>query len=389
MQIRTKLVIAVLAAMTMVAVAAATIIRVASERNILLLAEGAVTSAEGSFKAIERADVEKLTAALSAIVADPRYRAPFERRDRDALLALARPLFDELKRDHGVTHWYFHLPDRSCFLRVHHPPQFGDAVDRPTLALAAETRKVVAGKELGKTAFALRAVRPWIVDGKLLGYVELGEEIDGFLGRMKAETGDDYALLVEKRHLDRQLFSEVRKRAGQRDDWEDLRTEVLVNATATGPSMNAWSGDVVFLPATGAFLGESVDGGKTWARGALPVADATGHRVGVLMVRSDVSRMHENMTGARRRVVWLVVGLSALCAAFLAWAINVLVIARLRRTTTLLEDVSARLVGGDYDVAGTVPKPEADDELGHFEDFFGRFIAVVGETLRGLSARKG
>ena len=389
MQIRTKLVIAVLASMAVVTAVAATIIHSASERNIRLLAEGSVVTAEGAFRSTERADVEKLTATLLAIVADVRYRAPFERRDRAALLALAEPLFRELRERHGITHWYFHLPDRSCFLRVHKPDQAGDAVDRATLTQAAETRKLAAGKELGKTAFALRAVQPWIVDGKLLGYVELGEEIDGFLARMKGETGDDYALLVEKRHLDRKPFAEVRKLAGKRDEWEDHPTEVVVDATAEGPSMNAWAADVIFLPAGGMYLGEAAEGDRTYARGALPVTDATGHRVGILVVRSDVTRMHRNMTGARARVIAMLVGLSTVCAGLLVLAFNVLVFARLRQATALMEDVSARLVGGDYDVAGAIPPAAADDEIGHFETFFGRFITVVAETLRGLLARRG
>src|SRR5574341_49290 len=384
MQIRSKLVIAVLAATALVAVSAGAIIRAASERNIRLLAEAAVADGGGAFASTEGEDVEKLTATLAAIMADARYRVPFERRDRAALQALAAPLFGELKARHGITHWYFHLPDRSCFLRVHEPEQFGDAVDRPTLARAAETRSVAAGKELGLTAFALRAVRPWILDGRLLGYVELGEAIDGFLSRMKRETGNDYALLVEKRHLDRELLSEVRRREGRRDDWDDLPTEVVIDATAAGPSMRAWSGDVAFLPSAGAFLGEVSEGGAIYARGALPVSDAAGHRVGILVVRSDVTRMHENMSGARRRVIALLAAISALAAAFLVVAVNALVFGRLRRTTTLLEDLSARLVGGDYDVAGTAPPPAARDELGGLEEFFGRFIAVVGETLKGL-----
>jgi HAMP domain-containing protein len=389
MQIRTKLVIAVLVAMAVVTAIAATIIRVASERNVRLLAEEAVTSAEGAFTATERADVDKLTATLDAIAADPRYRVLFERRDRAGLAALALPLFRELRERHGVTHWYFHLPDRSCFLRVHKPEQFGDAVDRATLVAAAETGRVAAGKDLGKTAFALRAVRPWRVDGKLIGYLELGEELDGFLERMKRETGDDYALLVEKRHLDRALFAEVRKAAGRRDGWDDLPTEVVVDATATGPSMSAWAGDVVFLPAGGLFLGESAEEGRTFARGALPVADATGHRVGILVVRSDVGRMHANMTGAGRLVIGLLVVVAAVSCALLLFAIDVLVFRRLRKTTALLEDLSARLVGGDYDVAAGLPPAESDDEVGHFETFFGRFIAVVAETMRGLTARAG
>jgi hypothetical protein len=153
--------------------------------------------------------------------------------------------------------------------------------------------------------------------------------------------------------------------------------------------MNAWAADVVFLPAGGMFLGEAEEGGRTFARGALPVSDASGHRVGILVVRRDVSRMHENMTGARQRVIALLVVVAGLAAAFLVRAVDALVFTRLRRTTALLEDVSTRLVGGDYDVAGAIPPAEVDDELGHFETFFGRFIAVVAETLKGLTARRG
>jgi hypothetical protein len=382
------MVIAVVASVSVVAAIAGTLIRAKSERNIHLFSESAVANAEGAFESTERADVEKLSVALTAILADDRYRAPFLRRDRAALMALAAPLFRELKEQHGITHWYFHLPDRSCFLRMHKPEQFGDAVERSTLVKAAETRRLATGRDLGKTAFALRAVQPWIVGGELIGFVELGEEIHGFLDRMRAGTGDDYALLVEKRHLDRQLYAEVRQQAGKRDDWDDLPTAVVVNATATGPSMNAWQGDIAFVPAAGAYLGEATEGGRTFARGATPIADTNGHRVGLLVVRSDMSLVHDNMTGARRGVIAVVTVLSGITAAFLVFLLDLLVFTRLRRTTTLLEDVSARLVGGDYDLAGAVPPAAAAAAVGGFEPYCGRFITVVAATLQGLTDRR-
>jgi hypothetical protein len=388
MQIRTKLSIAVVLSMGSVAAVAGSIIRDRSERNIHLFSEAAVSSAEGAFRSIERAEVQKLSATLAAILADTRYLAPFRRRDRAGLMALATPLFQELRASHWITHWYFHLPDRTCLLRVHAPEQFGDPVERPTLAKAAETRRLTAGMELGKTAFALRAVQPWIVDGELLGYVELGQEIDGFLERMKGATGNDYALLVEKRHLDRGLYDALRRRAGQREDWDDLATAVSMEATAVGASMQAWKGDVSSVPATGTYLGEAVDEGRTFARGGVPIADASGHRVGLLVVRADMTVIHDNMTRARTGVIVIVMGLSAVAAGILVVLLNALVFARLRRTTTLLEDVSARLVGGDYDLAGAVPPAAWDDEIGGFETFFGRFIAVVAETLKGLTERR-
>lgn len=388
MQIRTKVVVAVLASMALVALVAGSIMRAASERNIRLNAEAAVASAKGAFVATERAEVEKLSSTLTALLADARLRERFVRRDRAGLEALAAPVLLELKARHGITHWYFHLPDRTCFLRVHRPERFGDAVVRATLAMATERGGVGAGKELGKTAFALRVVRPWIADGTLLGYVELAEELDGFLQRMKGQTGDEYALLVEKRHLDRASYAEVRRAAGRRDDWDDQPATVAIDATSPGVAVEGWPGEPAALPDGGVFLGETFDAGRSFARGVLPVTDAAGGRVGVLFVRSDISRMHDNMTGARRRVLGLLVGLSVLSAAFLVIFVNALVFARLRRMTTLLEDVAARLVGGDYDVAGAVPAPRANDEIGGFEAFFGQFIAVVAETLQGLTARR-
>lgn len=386
MRIRTKLTIAVLAAMALVAAAAGLIIRAASERNVRIFAEASMRAARGAFEGTERGEVEKLTATLAAIAADARYRRPFLAGDRAGLAALAEPLFRDLKA-HGVTHWYFHLPDRSCFLRVHRPDLHGDSVDRPMLAKAAGGR-VAAGMELGMTAFALRAVQPWYVDGELIGFIELGEETQGFLAHMKEHTGDDYALQIEKRHLDRARFAEVRREAGLRDDWEDLPTSVVIDATATGPTMQPWNGAPALLPPEGAYLGMGAEGGRTWARGAFPVADASGHRVGALTVRSDVTLFRDNIASARRKVILLVVGLAAVVALLLAWVVDRLVLARLRRTTALLEDVSARLVGGDYDLANAVPPPAAQDEIGSFEAFFGRFIAVVAETLDGLTRRR-
>jgi HAMP domain-containing protein len=388
MRIRTKVVLGVFAGMAAVAIAGGAVMRAASERNIRLNAEAAVASGGAAFLATERADVAKLSATLTALLADPRFRAPFERRDRAALAALAEPIYRELRLHHGVTHWYFHLPDRTCFLRVHKPGQAGDRVERATLARASASGGLAAGKELGKTAFALRVVSPWIVDGKTLGYVELGEEIDGFLQRMKQQTGDDYALLVEKRHLDHAGYADLRRGAGERDDWNDHPTLVRVDATSPGAVITGWEGDVGALPAAGAFLGESVDAGRTFARGALPVIDASGARVGALVVRTDITKMHDNMTGARARVLALLVAAAVLCALLLVWLVNSLVFDRLRQMTSSLEDVSARLVGGDYAVGGALPAPTAEDEIGGFEAFFGRFIAVVAETLQALEGRR-
>jgi HAMP domain-containing protein len=268
------------------------------------------------------------------------------------------------------------------------PEKHGDRVERATLLKAEATGGEAAGKELGQTAFALRVVRPWKVGDRLIGYVELGEEIDGFLHRMKAQTGDDYLLLAEKRRLDPVSFAAVRARDGMRNDWDDRAELVAIDATEPGVAPSGWTGSLAALPAHGTFLGAGKEGSLAFARGVLPVTDAIGERVGALVVRSDVTAMHDNMTRARVRVIALVISLSLLSAAAIVYFVNRLVFARLHRMTEQLEDVAARLVGGDYDVANAIQPPAARDEIGSFEAFFGRFIAVVGGLLKELTQRR-
>jgi hypothetical protein len=388
MQIRTKLAVAVLGVAFVVAVGLGLIIRAASEQNIRKNAEAAVAAAAATFAATERAEIDKLSVALHAILADPRFQAALERRDRAALQALAKPLFDDLRAGHGISHWYFHLPDRTVFLRVHAPELFGDEVKRATMLRAAATGEVATGKELGATAFALRAVAPWSAGGKRIGFVELAEETDGYLHRMKALTSDDYSLFVEKRHLDRAELAAMQKRKGGSDRWDQHPALVLIDSTMDDAHPMAPALPLDALPDGGTYLGEVAVGSRTVAQGVLPVTDATGHRVGALVVHDDITRMHDSMTQARLRVILLVGAIAILAAGLLVVAVNVLVFSRLARMTLTLEEVGARLVGGDYDVARAVPPASAQDEIGHFEDFFGRFIAVVAETLDGLTKRR-
>lgn len=250
--------------------------------------EASVRVAAHSFEALEKKDVESLSRALDLLIADPALLEAFRARDRDRLLALARPTFEKLKAERHITHWYFIEPEpkRTCFLRVHQPATFGDVVNRDTLSQAIATHQIGAGKELGKTAFALRVVKPIRVGQQVVGYMELGEEIDHFLGRMKEETNDDYALLVDKEHVDRKELARVR---GE-DRWDERADVVLIDTTM--PSAKAVEIGVPLerLPAKGRVVGEWSEGKRRYAGGAFPIRNAAGHVVGALFVRHLVPR---------------------------------------------------------------------------------------------------
>ena len=245
-----------------------------------------VRHAAARFAALEQAEVDALSSELDRLVADPALVKPFVARDRAKLLAVAAPRFEKVKAERHVTHWYFLDPEptRICFLRVHAPTLHGDFVARATLSMAIATQQVGYGKELGKTAFALRVVKPIRSGGKVVGYMELGEEIDHFLDRMKRETGDDFGILADKKLVDRAELARVRND----DRWDERPDVVLIDSTMWDERHIGLGMPLAKLPASGALVRGWKESGRSYSGGAFPVKDASGSVVGALFVRHEV-----------------------------------------------------------------------------------------------------
>ncbi len=347
--------------------------RVASriyERNVAEAALATLQTAADAFATQERSDVEKLAATLDALLANDELRAAFVARDRARLLAVASPLFATMSARDRITHWYFidPGPPASVFLRVHRPELHGDVVERATLRIAAETRELGAGKELGRTAFALRAVRPWFHAGKLLGYMELAEEIDHFLGAMKTRTGDEYGLLVKKKFLDEKAWAAV---LGPRaNTWNDRPDVVVVDTTTFTEGIIDFEGDVEAIPDGGLTLDEIERGDRAYVRGIFPVRDAGGRKVGGLFVLHDFTRHHAAMSAARLQTFVALVAIALGCAAAVAAAAHALVF---RRLTRLRADLEAEAEDARLP-PGRLVQPETEDEIGRLEALFRRVL---------------
>jgi hypothetical protein len=246
-----------------------------------------IRQAGAEFGSIERVEVDKLSAALDEILADKALMKTFRERDRAKLLSEARPLFKRLKTQKAITHFYFLEPEpgRTCFLRVHAPEQFGDVVQRATFTKAIQSGKVGAGMELGKTAFALRVVKPVREAGKVVGYVELGEEIDQFLTRMKKQTGDDYTIFADKARISRKDWERVRPES----KWDELPSLVLVESTIWNSKLVDIGRPIAQLPPQGLMLPPWTDLGKRYVGAVFPIPDATGNASGALFVRQLVT----------------------------------------------------------------------------------------------------
>jgi PAS domain S-box-containing protein len=243
-----------------------------------------------------------LRTMIAAVMNDGQLTEAFRKRDRAALLERAKPLFASLRSEHGITHFYFHLPDRTVLLRVHNPGASGDKIDRYTMLEAERTGKVSVGIERGLTGiFTLRVVSPWQQDGQLLGYLELGVEFEKIVAdvRTQLSEGIDFVVGVNKEFLDREQWAADAKREGRTDDWNLFPRMVVINKTVgTLPKLV-----VDYL------LAENLKPEDSWREGDLqlvflPLADVTGKDLGKLIILKNVAG---EMAEAKRSIQFVVV----------------------------------------------------------------------------------
>ncbi|MFT3914782.1 MAG: cache domain-containing protein [Anaeromyxobacteraceae bacterium] len=368
LSVELKLAAAILLVVIAAALASARLSGEVYERAVAATAMEKLRRAADLLGVHERAEVERLGSVLDVLANDESLVNAFLARDRDALLRLTQPVLATLRTRDRVTHWYFVQPDGSVFLRVHRPDLAGDRPPRLTLAKVMATGQPFSGKELGKTSFALRVVRPWRHDGRVIGYLELSEELSNFLSAMKARTGDDYGLVVSKRRLDHQAW--VQALNGRPDTWNDRPDALVVDATSFDRGIVDFTGDIEALPDEGAFLGESQHEGRTLVRGVFPVHDVNQVHVGGLFVMRDDTGDRRAIRGGHLRAALVIVGVALAAALALGALVRALVFRRLRRLRREMESRATEAAVPDSRVIDL----RSEDELGRLELLFDRML---------------
>jgi signal transduction histidine kinase len=248
-----------------------------------------VAAVERLFRQGLEKDAFMMQAALAALSRDEGIKKDFLQGDREALLKRAWPAFDELRQSNRITHLYFTGPDRVNFLRVHQPNRYGDVIDRITTLRAAEVREPARGIELGPLGtFTLRVVVPWYKDSQLIGFLELGEEINHITEEVHGILGVDLLVLVHEEFLDPELWEKGRQMLGHQDDWGHFGATLVVGrAMAEIPEalikildQKEYSYEQVL---------QVVEAGRNLYIAFLPLTDISGREVGDFIVVQDVT----------------------------------------------------------------------------------------------------
>ena len=256
-------------------------------------------------------DTHLMRAVLHTMQGIPAIGAAFANQDRAALLREAGPLFQTLRSEHRITHLYFNNPDLVNLVRLHSPGEFGDEITRMTTVQARSHNKTMHGLELGALGtLTLRVVTPWPSANGVLGYVEMGEEIGHLIQEIHDSLSVNLLVLMDKQRLPAQQWQKGLALLKREGSWDRFTQQVMVAQTmAEIPA--AVNDSILAALRVGGTQILSEDG-QTLHLAMLPMTDATGRRIGDMVVMRDISGLQRTF----QRSIATVTLLSLLVGAF-------------------------------------------------------------------------
>ncbi|OGS21895.1 MAG: hypothetical protein A3J83_04720 [Elusimicrobia bacterium RIFOXYA2_FULL_40_6] len=199
-------------------------------RNASSIIEKKLDSAQQLFNAQLESDANMMSAVLKSFLSDDKMKAVLSSRNRKLLLEYSKSIFEQLRNEHKITHLYFSGPERVNILRVHNPGKNGDIINRFTMLEAERSKKIFYGIELGQMGtFTLRVVAPCYENGRLLGYIELGEEIDHLTHKLSEILVLDVYLAIKKKFIKRKEWESGMSMLGHQADWNRFADVVIIN----------------------------------------------------------------------------------------------------------------------------------------------------------------
>jgi hypothetical protein len=261
-------------------------------------------------------ETELLSSILELVAKDERLQKAWTAKDRNSLLKLSAPLLKEMGAKHRITHFYFHNPDRTSFLRVYDPERFDDVVNRFTLLETVRTGQISAGIELGKLGtLTLRVVHPWQINGKIVGYIEMGEEIDHIIEKLHNILDVELYISIYKSFLKEENWKAGMRLLNRQNDWNFSPYAVIVNQSLKNvpESLNVFmeKGNHEYMEmATDLKL--SIDQ-FDYRVGVVPLFDAGEREIGDIIILYDVTARLSSF----KKTILIIVGYSALAGLLL------------------------------------------------------------------------
>lgn len=156
----------------------------------------------------------------------------FSNSKREELYDYYKNLYSELNKKYNISHFYFHKTNQVNFLRVHNPKKHSDFIDRYTLKDSINTKDVSYGVEFGISHnLTLRVVYPWLVGNKIIGYIELGKEIDYFTPEFVKFEDFEIIYTINKDIINKKNYHKWLKHSKNNQNFKELDNYFIIDSS--------------------------------------------------------------------------------------------------------------------------------------------------------------
>lgn len=144
-------------------------------------------------------DTENFIELIKLLKKDSKIIKTFKEKNRDKLFLYLHQTYSDFNKIYNITHFYFHNIDKTNFIRIHNREKHSDLIDRVTLLKATEISGYSSGVEFGVYHnLTLRVVAPLFYEEELIGYIELGKNIDHLTHKLSKSLNSEIIFTIDK-----------------------------------------------------------------------------------------------------------------------------------------------------------------------------------------------
>jgi len=232
-------------------------------------------------------DIENFVGLIELLKKDSKIIKTFKEKKRDELFLYLYQTYSDFNERYNITHFYFHNIDKTNFLRIHDRDKHSDFIDRVTLLKASQTFGYSSGVEFGiYHNLTLRVVSALFYEEELIGYIELGKEIDNVTHKLSKSLNSEIIFTIDKKMISKDKLEFWTKDSSKHRYYKELDDFYVIDTSLKYISPKLQK---VLNSSNNISNIEVENGNSTYHIHSSPFKDIRGKEVGKLYVLLDTS----------------------------------------------------------------------------------------------------
>jgi len=152
-------------------------------------------------------------------------------KNREWLFLYLYQTYLNFNTNYNITHFYIHDLNKTNFVRVHNKDFHSDTINRYTLNKVIEKSTTISGVEFSMNHnYTLRVVSPLFNEGDIVGYIELGEEIDKITNDLSGILNNNIIFTIDKNLMDTKSYKKWEKENSNSKKYTELDDYYIPNS---------------------------------------------------------------------------------------------------------------------------------------------------------------